>query len=769
MTSPQTSPPAASRLRRRRIGEVLVERGVINERTLEDLLADQLDPTRPTRPRLGRLVVERGLATEQQVAAALAEALGLQLVDLTVAPVDPLVARALPRVQAERYGVLALRRQGDVLEVALTDPTNVLALDDVRLRTGARELALRVVTESQLADALSRIWSLAEDAGEVVTLLDALDEPADQDPGDLDSALDAAPVVRLVDALIADAVSQRASDVHVEPAPTGTRVRFRVDGLLREVMTVPRNAHPSLVSRLKILAGLDIAERRVPQDGRARLGVGGRQVEARVSTLPSMHGEKVVLRLLAQAADVPHTDAVGFTAEQRAVISEVMDQPQGLVLITGPTGSGKTSTLYALLREANRPERNIVTLEDPVEIAMPGITQVQVHPRRGLTFATGLRSVLRQDPDMVLVGEVRDSETAELALQASMTGHLVLTTLHTNDAVAALTRLVDMGVEPFLVASSLSLVAAQRLLRRPCPQCAAPYQPAGRTLALLGITEADLAEASPMRGGGCTSCGGTGYRGRVGVFEVLPVTAALRAVLLSTPTEGALAAAARAAGVVSLRAAALAAAARGETTYEEVLRVTAVGQLRGASGGRCRHCQRPMPAEVGDDAVCCPWCGTEREERACPECHRRTMAGWRTCPHCRCPLGEAQQTDLRVLSVAADQVTGTVRAALHGRAEVDPASTGAAALRMLAGTRYGAIVLDPRLPDMSAADLVRLLRADPATATLPVLAVPVAQPDADRGQLAGLGVIELPADPAGLGPAVLSAAGTAGNQPAGRG
>ena len=393
-------------------------------------------------------------------------------------------------------------------------------------------------------------------------------------------------------------------------------------------MTVPRSATAAAVSRIKIVSGLDIAERRRPQDGRAKLTVDGLAVEARISTLPTLHGEKVVIRLLPRADKVPQLDHTGLTPSQRELLGAALVQSQGLVLITGPTGSGKTNTLYAAIQQVSTPDRNIVTLEDPVEVQVAGITQVQVMPKSGLTFAAGLRSILRQDPDIVLVGEVRDQETAELAMQASMTGHLVLTTLHTNDAVAAITRLVDMGVEPFLVASALSLVVAQRLVRRPCAACTADYVPAPQTLALLGLRPQDLADATPKRGRGCSECAGTGYRGRIGVFEVLPVTAALRQVLLSTPTEAAIGAAARANGMSTLRASALAAAHRGETTYEEVLRATHVDAV---DGHVCPTCARAL----ADDMVACPWDGSPVGKRLCAACGRGLDEAWTTCPWCR--------------------------------------------------------------------------------------------------------------------------------------
>ena len=454
--------------------------------------------------------------------------------------------------------------------------------------------------------------------------------------------VETAPIVRLVDVVLADAVRARASDVHVEPQVGDLRIRYRVDGLLRDVMTVPRSAASAAVSRIKIVSGLDIAERRRPQDGRAKLTVDGLVVEARISTLPTLHGEKVVIRLLPRQENVPTLAGTGLAATQRGFLDSALTQAQGLVLITGPTGSGKTNTLYAAIQQVSTPDRNIVTLEDPVEVQVNGITQVQVHNKSGLTFAAGLRSILRQDPDIVLVGEVRDSETAELAMQASMTGHLVLTTLHTNDAVAAVTRLVDMGVEPFLVASALSLVVAQRLVRKPCAACAVPYLPSTQTCDLLGLSQQDLADATPRQGRGCAECAGTGYRGRLGVFEVLPITSALRRVLLATPTEEAIGTAAREHGMETLRTSALAAAHRGDTTYEEVLRATHVDAV---GGPRCPTCARAM----ADDMQVCPWDGSPLGRDLCAACAKRLDPRWAVCPWCRHAVAAHAPAELLVL------------------------------------------------------------------------------------------------------------------------
>jgi len=714
-----SSPPPRDR---RRIGEVLVDQGLLTADQLDQLLeAQQSAPAGTPRKRLGRLVIDLGLATEREVAQALADALSLPLVDLGRTMAEPEAVRLLPRSVAERSSVLVLsaERDGARITVATSDPTNVVALDDVKLYTGALELVVLVATDSQVRDHLARSWSLSEDSSDMNTLFEGMDAAEAEVEDTSVQGLEAAPIVRLVDVVLADAVRARASDVHVEPQAGELRIRYRVDGLLRDVMTVPRNARAATVSRIKIVSGLDIAERRRPQDGRARLTVDGLVVEARVSTLPTLHGEKVVIRLLPRADAVPTLEQTGMTPQQLEVLTTALTQAQGLILITGPTGSGKTNTLYAAIQHVSTPDRNIVTLEDPVEVQIAGITQVQVHERSGLTFARGLRSVLRQDPDIVLVGEARDQETAELALQASLTGHLVLTTLHTNDAVAAVTRLVDMGVEPFLVASSLTLVVAQRLLRTPCKACASSYVPSDRTLSLLGISEADLAGATPMRGRGCSECGGTGYRGRTGVFELLPVTAQMRQVLLSTPTESAIGAAARSHGMLTLRASALAAAYRGETTYEEVLRATHVDTV---SGPRCPSCARGLV----DGMLCCPYDGTPVGRDRCSGCDKPLDAEWSTCPWCRTPVAGAvanQQRPLpRLLVVDHDPGSAAlVVAAFAGSAEVVVAGTADQALSLVAEQKVDAVLVDQGLPDLDGIDLIRLLRAEPRTSKTPVV------------------------------------------------
>lgn len=707
---------------RRRIGELLVSNRLITDEQLHHALAAQRQVDGSARRRLGRVVVDEGYLTEGQLAKALADLLNLELIDLSLLTLDLSVARTLPRRVAERHGMLVIGRDDNLIRVATADPTNIVAIDDVKLYTGATHVVVAVATDSQIQEALRRAWSIVDQDAEFATVDDDADTAA-ADEHDLESAADQGPTVRLATSIVTDAVRARASDIHVEPQIDGLRIRYRIDGLLRDIMRVPRNSAAALVSRLKIVSGLDIAERRLPQDGRTRLTVDGITVDARVSTLPSVHGEKVVIRLLASGDSVPAVSELGMDPQQLEALLSGTASPQGLVLITGPTGSGKTHTLYSVLSHMASPDKNVVTLEDPVEIQLPGITQVQTNDRVGLTFSKGLRSILRQDPDVVLVGEVRDSETAELALQASMTGHLVLTTLHTNDAVAALTRLVDMGIQPFLIASSLSLVVAQRLVRSPCADCVEPYQPSSRVLALLGLSERDLEGATPMHGRGCGECGGTGYRGRTGIFEVLPVTASVRSVLSHTPTEAAVGAAARAAGMTTMRAAGLARARRGETTFEEILRVS---QVDATDGHRCSACDRAVEA----DMIACPWCATIVDRGHCTSCARPLEAGWKVCPWCR-TVPEAKESATthearvpRVLVVSDEAlVHRLVKSAVGSTIDVDVAPTADDALTAVWDGEYDGVVVHDQLPGIGGAELLRMLRNGSRTAALPLMLV----------------------------------------------
>lgn len=636
MTEPNRAPPRAAR---KRLGEVLVEQGVITGDQLEALLQRQRSGNGPRR-RLGRMVVEEGFADDRGIAAALAASLRLPLLDLSRTRVDPAAARSIPRAMSERYGILVTANDGiNPPNVAVIDPTDILAMDEMRMHLRRRDVHISVALEPELRRVLTRVWSVSEDSAAVHGLLDDFASNAvEVAPEETNDAVEDAPAVKLVDLLLGDAVSQGASDVHVETERDGVRVRFRVDGVLRDVMTAPKSAAASLISRLKILSGLDISERRRPQDGRARLSLAGRVVDTRVSTLPALWEEKVVMRILPQSEELPTLEQLGLDAPQLLLLRTAVRASQGLVLITGPTGAGKTSTLYAAIREITTPDKNLVTLEDPVEISLPGMTQVHVNVKAGLTFAAGLRSILRQDPDVILVGEIRDAETAEHAMAAAMTGHMVLSTLHTTSAVGAIARLADMGAESFMLAASLSLVVAQRLVRRVCRDCSAPAVPDDKTLTALGLAASDLPD-TVRAGTGCDTCSGTGYRGRVGVYEMLPITPVIRSVLRSNGNEEQLSKAAESGGLRTLRTAALEKAANGSTTYEEVLRVTASDGLEDAPGDLaatvtwCPACSGGLTV----DMQWCPQCAAPVGDVRCTSCNKSLQPLWRVCPWCRTP------------------------------------------------------------------------------------------------------------------------------------
>ncbi len=624
--SPAPAPPTnGDRRDRRRLGEILVDAGVLDEFQLMTALEDS-----QPEERLGATLQRLGYASDQQIALALATQLRLPYVDPVSDPPTPEAIALLPGRLAERHGVLPLRIEGGRLMVATADPADLLALDDVRTAAGVRSLEPVVATASAIDRSRRRAYR-QDQAGEALEELDAEADAVDPAEFEVDPGTVEQPVIRLVDGLLADAITARASDVHVEPHEDGITVRMRVDGLLREVRELPRSLGRQVVSRLKIMGRLDIAERRLPQDGRAVARVDAEEVDLRISTMPTMYGETVVLRLLPRGAERLELDQLGLPPSARSALTNALERPQGLVLVTGPTGSGKTSTLYASLSAVTDPTRNVLTLEDPVEVQLPGVNQTQIEPRIGLTFARGLRHVLRQDPDVVLVGEIRDQETAALAVEASFTGHLVLATLHTNDAPSAVARLSDLGADPFLVASSLLLVVGQRLARRTCTDCAVPDDPDPQTLKLAGLTQRTEADARFRRGAGCARCEQTGVRGRTAIGEVLPISGPLRDLIIERAPERALAQQARREHVATLRDEALARAVEGEITLDEALRVTPEPPDEIA---RCERCEEP----VADDHVACGACGHDLIGTRCAGCGRGVEPTWSTCPWCRASL-----------------------------------------------------------------------------------------------------------------------------------
>ncbi|HWB70735.1 MAG TPA: ATPase, T2SS/T4P/T4SS family [Egibacteraceae bacterium] len=553
----------------RRLGDVLLEQQLIAPEELERAQEEQ----ERTGKSLGRVLVERGLFAESDLAGALAKNLGLEFVELGDRQIDTVAAALVPEQLARRYGLLPIGfDDAGRLVVAMSDPSNVLALDDVRTITD-RQIKPVMATGADILAAIDRYAGMGDSVEEMADDLAGDDEDAAA-LSSLKAVVDEAPIVKFVNALISKAVSDRASDIHVEPGEHRLRVRYRVDGVLHEVTTQSRKLHAGVVSRLKIMADLDIAERRVPQDGRISIKTGGKAIDLRVSTLPTVYGEKVVMRILDKSSVLLELADLGFLDHNYARYETSFRKPYGMILVTGPTGSGKSTTLYATLNIINRPEVNIVTVEDPVEYRLAGISQVQVQPKAGLSFAAALRSILRQDPDVVLVGEMRDHETAQMGMEAALTGHLVLSTLHTNDAPSAVTRLTEMGIDPFLVASAVDCVLAQRLARRLCGKCKQAYEPTAGELRVAGLPWHD---GDPMptlhRAVGCSACAGTGYRGRLAVHEVMQVDEDIERLIVERVATDDIAKFARAQGMRSLREDGLAKVLMAQTTLEEVARV----------------------------------------------------------------------------------------------------------------------------------------------------------------------------------------------------
>jgi type IV pilus assembly protein PilB len=573
----ETAPPGAVRTgitsptRRgsssRFLTDVIVEMGLVTrERVDEAVATSRSSGTTPE-----KVLVEDRVLSHDGLARALAERYGLDHLDLGVFTVDMSAANLVTTAAAKRYQAVPVAFVDKrTLLVAMTDPSNVLAVDDIAIMTGY-EVRVAVAAAEDIVALISRLDRLEDVVSETAELAEAEAEQQTTETVDLHETVDDAPVIKLVNQIVAQAVEQHASDVHLAPDGKEVRVRFRVDGVLQEVTTVSRQMAAGVVSRVKIMAELDISERRVPQDGRVGLTVDGRHVDLRVVTLPSVHGESIVMRILDKDSVVMKLDKLGMEGEERERFEEACHQAHGAVLVTGPTGSGKSTTLYAALQTLNTPEKNIITVEDPVEYQVEGITQVQVSPKAGLTFATGLRAMVRADPDVIMVGEIRDRETAQIAVESALTGHLVLSTLHTNDAPSAITRLIEMGIEPFLVASALDCILAQRLVRTLCSHCKKRAIITAEAMRQSGYKAlVDLEAYEPV---GCRRCGGNGYRGRAGIYEVMDVTPEIRRLALERRPAEELRAVAIEQGMRRLRDDGLEKVRRGVTSIAEVARV----------------------------------------------------------------------------------------------------------------------------------------------------------------------------------------------------
>lgn len=559
---------------RKRLGEILREDNLITEEQLQIALNRQKE----TNERLGQALVSLGFIEQLTLLKVLEGKLGIPFVNISRRMLEPDIVKLIPEQLAQKYKIIPIERQGDKILLAMADPLNVMAVDDVRITTGY-DVEPAVAFEAEIDDAIATYYGKGTIERMVEDLHDDMDSDLDETSLlQLREMVEDAPIVKLVNSLISQAVASRASDIHVEPCEKEVRVRYRIDGVLSEVTQFNKRMQAPIISRFKIMSNLDIAERRMPQDGRIQLSVDNKEIDIRVSSLPTIFGEKIVLRILDKSKGVISLQELGMHHEILTKFKKLITSPYGIVLVTGPTGSGKTTTMYSILHDINSPEKNIITLEDPVEYTIAGVNQVQLNTKAGLTFAKGLRAILRQDPNIIMVGEIRDTETAKIATEAAMTGHLVLTTLHTNTAASTLARLAEMGVEPFLLASSVLGIVAQRLVRRLCADCKEPYEPSPALMDKLGIKPEDGKGTILFRPKGCPACGNTGYRGRLALQEVLFMTQEIRDMVTSRVNTDQLQALALKEGMVTLREDGIRKVVLGLTSVEEALRAVYIAE-----------------------------------------------------------------------------------------------------------------------------------------------------------------------------------------------
>jgi type IV pilus assembly protein PilB len=688
-------------------------------------------------------LVSNGSVAEDQVAEALAKSLRLPFLDLAVVALDQSVTRLLREELAARYQAVPLRVQERTLTVAMANPLDRSGLRDIEFSTGM-QIQVEVATQTALRDALAHAYHLDDALNEylravpesnVVPVAELTEEPA-TDLRSLTRESTLPPVVKLLNLILVEGVRARASDIHIEAESTAVRVRYRIHGILEESLRLPKWIQDPLIARCKVMAKLDITERRVPQDGRLRVRFRESLVDLRVSSLPTQFGEKVTLRILDPSSAPTGLDQFHLSPRDLKCIRQAIARPEGMVLVTGPTGSGKTTTLYGMIAEIVSPTRNIVTIENPIEYQFIGVNQVEINDKQGLTFAGTLRSILRQDPDVILVGEIRDPETAQIALRAAQTGHLVLSTLHTNDAVATVARLLDLGIESYMLASSLNVIMAQRLVRRTCETCAEPYEPDANVLRTLQI---DGAGQVFRRGRGCSVCRKSGWAGRMGVFEVMPITPALSKLIESKAPESALRAQARLDGTQLLAEHAAARVCAGETTAEEVIRVVDVV----TDAPRCPGCDRI----VQDTFAVCPHCATMLQCN-CTSCNMRLQKEWQICPYCGSPAKHAAAPAAAPVPLLAPSAGAASRPAGENRRyralvvddhedmrrlitftlehselplSVLSASGGAEALEIAQAEPPDLIVLDVMMPGVDGIQVCEQLRANVRTAFVPIL------------------------------------------------
>ncbi len=562
-------------LRTNKLDEILCRGNFIDKEKIEQAKKIQKEKG----GRLSRILVDKGLITEKTLLSIIGKEFDIPPVDLARFTIDPAILKLVPEHIARRYSLVPVSRLGKILTVAISDPSNIVAIDDLRVRTGLR-IERILASRKNITTAIERCYGSETgltdffgDTEEEVTTRTLKEEALIE--SELIEIVQDAPVVKLVDYLLKEAVKARASDILIEPFEKKVRVRYRQDGLLKEKETIPRGMKHAIVSRIKVISQLDIAERRLPQDGRFRAKIAGREVDFRVSVVPSIYGEKVAVRILDKKQSKLNLDDLGFEKKNLEIIKKCSSRPYGFILVCGPTGCGKSTTLYSTLKLIDSPEKNLVTVEDPVEYELEGINQVTAKPSIGLSFAAALRSILRQDPDIIMIGEIRDLETVDMAIKSALTGHLVLSTLHTTDAVGSITRLLDMGVEPFLITSSLLMVGAQRLVRKICPNCRESYEITAEALKKLGLDPGDFTDNKFFRGKGCRLCQNTGYSGRAGLIEILVLDEEINSLIFNKAPNAEIKSLAHKKGMSTLRENGLKKVRAGVTTLEEVIKVTA--------------------------------------------------------------------------------------------------------------------------------------------------------------------------------------------------
>jgi type IV pilus assembly protein PilB len=765
----------------RQLATILEKAGLLPREEIQATLALA---ERSRRPLWDVVLTEKGVS-EEKLAEAFSEQMRLPLVRLAATAIDTEAVRCISEELARRYVCIPLSREEVVrkgtestrrrptLVVAMTNPADVGAIQDIEFASGCQVKPV-VATRTEVLDAIGQHYGSDDwlqdllqnvSEGAELQIMSAEGEEGEGSVTDALSKAELPPVVKMVNLIILDSIKQGASDIHIEPTVNDVQVRTRVDGLLRDFMQVPKWLHGPMVSRLKILAKLDIAERRLPQDGRIKVAYEKAGIDLRVSTLPTHFGEKVVMRVLGSGRTVPATREIGMKPEDLRLLKAACDQPQGMILVTGPTGSGKTTTLYSILNEKKNPAINIITVEDPIEIQLGGINQVQVNVKAGLTFAATLRSILRQDPDVILVGEIRDLETAEIAFHASMTGHLVFSTLHTNSTTATVARLLDLGVDPYLIGSSINLILAQRLMRKICTKCRESCKPDHKLLERLRLQEGEI--PTYYHGAGCEACGQTGYSGRVGVFEMLRMTPTVKELINRKASELELRKAALTAGTLLLLQDALDKVRQGITTLEEVLRVI---QIQEDEVVRCPNCN----SMINLDFSTCPYC-LHSLKVVCGACGQELKPEWRICPYCNTKVtkmtlvgerehkapfllpgagaeaepeaAETEPAPARAPAVAAGPETPPTKTPpqkaprilvvddddairrlvvktlerMTSKPEVFTAADGGEGLKQVEKIKPDLVVLDIMMPGLSGFDVCQKLRSNIQTAFIPIL------------------------------------------------